>query len=136
MALAATGPLIFEEVQLLADCFAPYSQRNDLGVTTGNYIDASGVNHGFLRGPFGNITTFNVSAAGTGSGQGTVPEGIDLVGDITGQYIDSNNVNHGFVRNPFGAIITFDAPQAGTAAGTGDPSGDAQSVWGDHRTIY
>ncbi|HEV8046558.1 MAG TPA: hypothetical protein VGP35_02450, partial [Terriglobales bacterium] len=65
------------------------------------------------------ITTFNVSAAGNGSGQGTVPEGIDLLGEITGQYIDSSGVNHGFVRSPLGDITTFDAPGAGTASGQG-----------------
>ena len=92
---------------------------NDRGRITGNYIDSSGVNHGFVRGRFGAITTFNVPEAGTGSGQGTLPEGIDLAGEITGQYVDSSGVNHGFVRSPFGAISSFDAPGAGTASGQG-----------------
>jgi hypothetical protein len=78
------------------------------------------VNHGFVRGPFGNMTTFNVPEAGTGSGQGTIPEGIDLLGGITGQYVDSSNVNHGFVTAPpYRTFTTFDAPGAGTGSGQG-----------------
>jgi hypothetical protein len=80
---------------------------------------SSGVNHGFVRRRSGAITTFNVPAAGTSSGQGTIPEGIDLWGGITGNHIDSSGANHGFVRNRFGAITTFDAPGAGTASGQG-----------------
>src|SRR5208283_3363239 len=70
------------------------SALNLEGEVDGTYLDASGVFHGFVRGPFGEITTFNVLAAGTGSGEGTIPEGIDLFGAITGQYIDASNVNH------------------------------------------
>ena len=73
----------------------------------------------FRHLPFGGTITFNVAEAGTGSGQGTVPQGIDLLGEITGNYIDSSGVNHGFVRSPFGPITTFDAPGAGTASGQG-----------------
>ena len=48
------------------------SSISDLGAVTGNIIDSSGVSHGFVRGRSGAVTTFDVSAAGTGSGQGTL----------------------------------------------------------------
>jgi hypothetical protein len=60
------------------------------------------------------ITTFNVSAAGTGFSQGTIGGSINFEGEITGTYIDTNYVYHGFVRSPEGVITTFDAPDAST----------------------
>ena len=73
---------------------------NDRGRITGNYIDSSGVNHGFVRSPFGAISSFDAPGAGTASGQGTLPATPNLFGAITGQYIDENNLHHGFLRNP------------------------------------
>ena len=49
---------------------------NPAGATTGDYLDASNVFHGFVRTPQGTITSFDVSGAGTGPFQGTVPGGI------------------------------------------------------------
>ena len=77
----ARSPNTTSRAQAQAPARAPSaSSIGDLGAIAGNYIDSSGVNHGFVRGRFGDITTFNVSDAGTGSGQGTIPEGIDLCG--------------------------------------------------------
>jgi hypothetical protein len=39
------------------------SSISDLGGITGNYIDSSGVNHGFVGSPFAGIDTFDVSDA-------------------------------------------------------------------------
>ncbi len=61
------------------------------------------------------ITTFDITGAGTGSGQGTFPIGIVENGWIMGSYIDANNVSHGFLRAPDGAISKFDVPGAGTS---------------------
>jgi hypothetical protein len=69
-------------------------------VVAGNYIDVSDVNHGFVRGKHGAITTFDVPGAGTGPGQGTVPFCNNPVDAITGVYIDASDVNHGFLRSP------------------------------------
>ena len=95
------------------------SALNLEGEVTGLYADTSGAFHGFVRKANGTITTFNVKGAGTGPGQGTVPEGINWRGDITGQWVDSSGVNHGFVRDPAGHITSYDVPGAGTGAGQG-----------------
>jgi hypothetical protein len=58
------------------------------------------VNHGFVRSPFGAITTFDAPGAGTASGQGTLPNTPNVFGVITGQYIDSTGLHHGFLRYP------------------------------------
>jgi hypothetical protein len=60
------------------------------------------------------ITTFDVSGAGTGAGQGTFATGgINLSGTIAGSYTDANNVSHSFLRSRDGKVTTFDPP--GTA---------------------
>ena len=84
------------------------------GAIVGAYIDASGVNHGFLRSPHGAFTSFDVPGAGTGSGQGTLAEDINPEGVIAGEYSDASNVFHGFVRTEDGTITTFDVLGAGT----------------------
>jgi hypothetical protein len=91
---------------------------NPGGAVTGWYLDANNVFHGFVRTSNGAITTFDVPGAGTGTGsfQGTFPEGINPEGAVTGASQDASNVLHGFVRAPNGAITTFDVPGAGTAA--------------------
>jgi len=88
---------------------------NTAGTITGSYTDASNVAHGFLlAAPYtGVATTFDVTGAGTGSGQGTKPISINAAGTITGTYTDASNVNHGFQRSKTGVITTFDAPGAG-----------------------
>ena len=104
------------------------------GSVPGAYIDASNVYHGFVRAADGTVTTFDVAAAGTGSGEGTLPEAINQGGTITGIYIDANFVFHGFVRAPDGAITTFDPPGAGTGPGQGTlPSSINQTaITGDY----
>jgi hypothetical protein len=63
-------------------------------------VDASDVNHGFVRASDGTITTFNVPGAGTGPGQGTIPLSNNPADRITGYYIDASDVSHGFLRIP------------------------------------
>ena len=58
------------------------------------------------------------SLAGTNTGQGTLPEGINNAGVVVGNYYDSNGVNHGFIDHN-GRFTTVDAPGAGTASGQG-----------------
>jgi hypothetical protein len=82
------------------------------------------VYHGFVRTQRDHITTIDVSGAGTGAFQGTLPYGSNPEGAIAGFYADSSFVYHGFVRAPDGKITTFDAPgAAGTFAANINPAG-------------
>src|SRR6266513_1504985 len=109
---AGTGPgqgtIVFA-----VDCLNP------AGAITATSLDANNVNHGFVRASDGTITTFEVPGAGTGPGQGVVPENISAPGVVTGNYLDASDVNHGFVRARHGAITTFDVSGAGTGPGQG-----------------
>ena len=95
------------------------------GALTGTYFDASGALHGYQRAANGMLTEFNVTGAGTASGQGTNSSGINDLGVIMGPYIDSNGVFHGYVRAANGDITTFDVVGAGTGSGQGtEPEGN------------
>lgn len=116
------------------------SNINAFGTIAGGFEDNSGnfVHHSFVRNAKGDLKTFDVPNAGTGSYQGTGCPGCDLGinqwGAIAGIYSDANSVNHGFVRSPDGKFTTFDAPGAGTGSseGTGCPSDCPVSIndWG------
>lgn len=77
---------------------------NDLGAITGSYTDAKGFNHGFLRAPDGNITTFEVPGAG---GYGSIPIALNLEGGVVGYYTDPDFVFYAFLRKPDGTFKTF-----------------------------
>jgi hypothetical protein len=96
-----------------------FSGLNQFGEITGGYIDSENADHGYVRYPDGTIIAFDVSGAGTGSGQGTYAASLTDFGIVTGAYVDSGNVYHGFLRYPDGNIITFDVPGAGTSSGQG-----------------
>ena len=106
---------------------------NPAGAITGFYVDASSVQHGFVRDPNGLITEFDP----TGS-IFTNPNAIDQTGAITGFYFDANFVGHGFLRTPDGTITSFDAPGADmTGDGNGTfgvglkPNGEIEGVYVD-----
>ena len=66
-----------------------------------------------MRDPHGKITTYDVPDAGTGSGQGTQPAGINNPGAITGDYIDASGVYHGFLATGFSDLEYSDVlPEA------------------------
>ncbi len=105
---------------------------NPAGAITGFYWDDLSVAHGFLRNPWGNITTFEAPGAGSETvagfygtavglgGQGTYGIAINPAGAIAGTYIDKDNVMHGFQRDPDGRFTTIDVPGAGTGFAPGD----------------
>jgi hypothetical protein len=107
---------------------------NPAGAITGFYVDASSVQHGFVRAPGGKITEFDP----TGS-IFTNPNAINEPGEITGFYFDANFVGHGFLRATDGTITSFDAPGADSTPGSGNgtfgvsltPSGDTEGVFVD-----
>ena len=107
------------------------------GTIVGYFLDAGGVQHGFLRAPNGRFTIFDPPGSVM-----TEPASISPVGEIAGTYCDSAVCGHGFVRAANGAFTTFDAPDgqippslynlggpppginpAGAVAGTFDGSG-------------
>src|SRR5271167_1118915 len=122
------------------------SNINAFGTIAGRFDDNSGnfVHHGFVRNAEGNLKTFDVPGAGTGSSQGTSCPGcflgLNKLGAIAGIYSDANSVNHGFLRRPDGTFTTFDAPGAGTDIyeGTGCFSDCPVSLndWGAITGIY
>ena len=91
------------------------SSINDLGVITGSFSDATGLNHGFIRTPEGKFTTFDVPGAGA---NGTFPIGLNLEGAVVGYALDSNNLFHAFLRSPTGKFTTWIGPDACTGNGS------------------
>jgi hypothetical protein len=92
-------------------CSVPF---NLFGAIAGYYIDASNATHGYLRNPWGGITTFDAPGEGPAGVNCTAdcPIGLNDWGAITGTYLDANNVYHGFLRSPDGKFIIIDAPGA------------------------
>jgi len=86
---------------------------NQWGAIAGIYFDANSVQHGFVRNPNGEFTSFDAPGAGTGINQGTgcpsdCPVSLNDFGAITGIYIDANYVYHGYLRSPEGKFATID----------------------------
>ena len=62
---------------------------------TGDYSDADGVTHGFVRAKDCTITTFDILGATGTEGVSLSPSGV-----ITGNFSDGTGVVHGFLRIP------------------------------------
>jgi hypothetical protein len=112
---------------------------NPEGEISGQYVDNSGVFHGFVRSPGGTIHTFDAPGAGTRSGQGTFVtfgDGIHPEGALAGGYTDAGNVFHGFVRNPHGTFTTFDPPGSVFTNNSGiTPNGTVTSYFVDASSV-
>jgi probable HAF family extracellular repeat protein len=91
---------------------------NPGGAITGFYVDANGVQHGFVRAPTGAITEFDPPGSIL-----TNPNAIDETGEIAGFYFDANFVGHAFIRALDGTFTTVDAPGA-------DMTGDGNGTFG------
>ncbi|HEY2471091.1 MAG TPA: hypothetical protein VGI45_25065 [Terracidiphilus sp.] len=68
------------------------------------------------------IKSFEASGSGKVSGEGTMPAGINMFGEITGSVIDGNDLWHGFVRKANGKSSVFDAPGANPSVGCTCPA--------------
>src|ERR1700693_554074 len=107
---------------------------NSPGQITGFYVDASSVQHGFVRDHNGKITEFDPPGSIL-----TNPNAIDAPGDITGFYFDANFVGHAFLRDTNGTFTQIDAPGADNTPGSGNgtfgvgltPNGDVEGVFVD-----
>jgi hypothetical protein len=91
------------------------------GDTAGTWVDASNVNHGFIRDWRGNVTIVDVPGAAFA---GTSVIGLNDFGWASGHFWDSSNHEHGFLRSPHGHFYQIDVPNAdktkiggGTAGG-------------------
>ena len=113
---------------------ANVSGLNPSGAITGNYFDASGVLHGYVREADGTFTTWEAPGAGTGAGQGTLGASINVSGIIAGEYLDASNAFHGYLRARDGTFTTFEAPSAGTGASS-STSRERQPIEHDHGTV-
>lgn len=85
---------------------------NAPGVITGYYLGLpftfhNFTNHGYVRDPEGNITTFDPPGS-----VDTQAFSINAGGAITGYYNESNLVIHGFLREPNGKFTAFNAPDS------------------------
>lgn len=105
---------------------------NPAGAITGFYVDASSVQHGFVRAAGGKITEFDPSGSIL-----TNPNAINDTGEITGFYFDASFVGHGFVRAPNGTITSFDAPGADMTPDTGNGTfGVGLTATGEIEGVY
>jgi hypothetical protein len=71
---------------------------NTNGEITGFYVDATSVNHGFVRDKDGAIVEFDVPGAANMGPWGSIAPN----GAVASFYFDSDNVVHGFVREAAG----------------------------------
>ena len=101
------GTLIYFQVAGPPETVAPQA-INLVGQITG-WQTSNGTWNAFLRQPDGTVVTFDVPNSAR-----TIPQGINLFGQIAGYYGDPNDssVFHGFLRQSDGTIITFDPPQS------------------------
>src|SRR3569832_159581 len=101
---------------------------NANGTVTGPYTNTgSNVPHGYMRDSLGNITTFDVK----GATSGTAPNGINDHGAVVGSYGDAAGM-HGFLRRPSGKILSIDVPgSASTVATAIGKSGSIAGYYSD-----
>jgi hypothetical protein len=105
------------------------------GTTAGYYIDESNMQHGFVRSPYGEITSFD--PAGSTSTFVCEETCLNLEGAVTGFYSDASGT-HGFVRQPNGNITPFDAPGANglTIAGSINLEGVITGYFEDSMSLF
>lgn len=80
---------------------------NDAGAIAGVYYDINNVAHGFLRGPQGEMTSFDPPGS-----TATIPIAINLESAIVGYYLDENDLFGGFLRRADGTFATWKDPNA------------------------
>jgi hypothetical protein len=85
---------------------------NAKGWIVGLSDEESGATHGFIRKPNGQIIAVDAPDAGSGPGQGTAVNDINVYRVATGNYVDANDVSHGFVRRADKTLQEFDVPGA------------------------
>ncbi len=79
-----------------------YGISDATGALTGNFIDASGVRHGFTGDT---IIEFPGAVA-------TYADFVNASGGVVGSYIDAEGLYHPYVRTPTGRFVSLDLPRA------------------------
>src|SRR6266496_2867750 len=127
----AAGTPTFTRIHFPGSVWTLAAGINSAGEIVGRYIDASGINHGFLLSG-GVFTSLNIPGA-----ELTRPVGINDHGDIVGHYnLLGQHNDHGFLFR-HGVFTTIDFPGAaetvaGSINGNGDIAGyyrDAKDRW-------
>ena len=110
------------------------------GTTAGIYIDASNVQHGFVRSPANKFISFDpVGSVFTFVCEETC---LNLDGTVAGFYFDSSFVPHGFVRYANGTITSIDPPAPaglttiGTLAASINPQGVIAGYSLDSKLVF
>jgi YVTN family beta-propeller protein len=80
---------------------------NNRGQNVGSFVDAGGVEHGYLRQRDGSFVTLDPPGS-----VGTVAAGINDLGTIVGTWFDNAGASHGFTRSQRATYTTLDFPGA------------------------
>ena len=81
----------FKNIAIPGALFTTAAGVNNAGTIVGNYVDASGITHGFM------LSGTSVTTIDDPNGIATYCEGINSSGAIVGEYTRSNDDNHGFL---------------------------------------
>ena len=79
-----------------------YGYSDATGALTGNFIDVSGVRHGFSGDTI-------VAAPGATT---TYADFVSWTGSIVGSYVDTKGIYHAYMRGPGGQFLFIDLPEA------------------------
>jgi hypothetical protein len=90
---------------------------NDLGVITGDYVDAEGVAHGFVKAS-GSFVEIDAPGAGTMSGEGTLPAAISNKGTLDGAVINASGAFNGWLLDDR-QFIPVNEPSGGSGPDEG-----------------
>ncbi len=110
----------FKTLKAPGAVFTEGQSINLAGSAVGDYVGDDVVSHGFLGSANGDMTSFDVPAAGKAQlphafyMAGTYPTSINRVGEIAGSYIDADAVSHAFLRTRHGGIVGLTIPEAST----------------------
>lgn len=119
-----------DATELFFDCGTQATAINNQGTITGFYLDSTLRGTAFIRKRGGEITTFEVPAAG-GPLAGTSAVAISDNGTTGGSFEDAQFVSHSFVRLRNGKFVTFDPTFASVVPNAPNAQGSELSSFND-----
>ena len=113
--LHPNGKLVtFEAPNAALGTFGGFTQALNLeGSFAGEYEDANGGVHGYVRYANGKFAEFTAPGAGNSNGNGTYSSSLNLRGTVVGFSFEQNGSADGYVRFAHGTLILANAPVAG-----------------------